>query len=156
MTDFLFRLGLIIKGIDAILEVIGGILLLSPLRVDRMIEFFLQHELYNSVRHPTTAHLQHAAAEALAKATLAGAIYLIVHGGAKAVLILAVFKDKKWGYLGLMGVLSVFTVIEVVKGILDHSALAGALAVFDVFIVYLIAKEYRMHFLKRNVDSVRL
>jgi uncharacterized membrane protein len=153
MTDFLFRLGLIIKGIDAILEVIGGVLLLSPLRVDRMIEFLLQHELYNSVRHPTTAHLQHAAAEALAKATLAGAIYLIVHGSAKTILILAVFKDKKWGYIGLVAVLSVFTVIEVVKGVMDHSALAGALAAFDLFIVYLIGKEYKTHFLKRTIGE---
>src|SRR5579862_4623457 len=108
MSSFLFRLGIILKGIDALLEIAGGILLLIPVEVDRTIAFLGQHELYIAPRHPMDAHLAHSAEIALSQATLAGAIYLIVHGIVKTVLIAAIFREKKWGYQGLFLILSIF------------------------------------------------
>ncbi len=145
-VDILFRASLILKGLDALLEALGGILLLMPFELDRTISFLLQHELYAEVRHPTTAHIEHAAAVALQNATLVGAIYLIIHGLAKVILIAAVFKEKKWGFVGLVGVLSVFALVELFRFATTHSVLVLALALFDAFIVYLIAKEYRIRY----------
>lgn len=148
-TDLIFRLSLAVKAIDSLFEIAGGILLMSPMRVDRTIEYLLQHELVLSARHPTTAYVAAAAAAALDKATIAGAIYLLVHGLAKVILIAAVYMDKKWGYQGLIGVLSVFALLECGRGIFERSALPIALAAFDAFIVFLIAKEYRL----RNIGG---
>ncbi|HTQ08829.1 MAG TPA: DUF2127 domain-containing protein [Fimbriimonadaceae bacterium] len=147
MTDIIFRISLIIKGLDAILESLAGILLLMPFQVSRLISFLLQHELAMEAKHHTAAHFEHAAAVALQHATTMGAIYLIFHGVAKVVLIAAVFKEQRWGYLGLFAVLSLFALLELSRGVMTGQFLDYAFAGFDLFIVYLIAKEYKMHFI---------
>jgi len=155
VTAFLFRWSLILKGLDALLEIVGGVLLLMPVTVNRTIQFLLDHELVAQARHHTTAHLEHAAALALLHATTLGAFYLIVHGAAKVALIVAIFREKKWGYIGLFAVLSLFGVLELGRGIVTGHLFDYAFAAFDLFIVYLIAKEYRIHFLPRQEDRAK-
>jgi len=145
-TTTLFKISLIVKGVDALLEVFGGTLLLLPVTVDKTIAYLSQHELYAEPHHHLTAHLEHAAMLALQRATLLGAIYLIVHGLAKIVLIVAVFQGKKWGYRGLAAVLSIFAILELGRGITAHSGMALFLALFDGLVVYLIHRDYKQHF----------
>lgn len=145
-TDRLFELGLVIKGIDAVFEVVGGILLFTPMRVGGWLEFLALRS-----KHDFTAHLwQHAAAK-IELATIASALYLLVHGGAKVILIAAVFKEKVWGYLGLMGVLSFFASFELYKAISKHELAVFVFCLFDALVVYLIAKEYRVRFGRKAV-----
>ncbi len=141
-TDKLFELGLIIKGVDAIFEIMGGLLLLTPIRVSGWLAVISQHS-----KHELTAHLWQNVADKVALASIATALYLLVHGMAKVVLIAAVFKDKKWGYVGLMGVLSFFAVFELFKAASKHESLVLALCFFDALIVFLIAKEYQKKYL---------
>ena len=140
-TDKLFGLGLIIKGVDAVLEVIGGILLFTPARVGGWLELLALHS-----RHDFTAHLWRHAADKIAVATVATAIYLVAHGGAKVILIGAILKERVWGYIGLMGVLSFFATFELYKAISKHEIAVFIFCLFDALVVYLIAKEYRVRF----------
>lgn len=142
-TRRLFTIGLIAKAIDSLLEVAGGILLLFPVRVNNTIDLLLRHELLNQGRHPTLAHLQRAAVIGLLNASALAAVYLIVHGLAKLILITAVFKGKRWGYIGLISVLSFFAVIEFIKGGIDRSMPVLLFGAFDAILVFLIWKEYR-------------
>ena len=143
-TDFLFRVGLIVKGVDSLLEVVGGVLLLMPMRLARYILVLSQHEVYR--HHQALAgRLDHLADSVVEHASMGEAAYLVVHGLAKVILIAAVFRDKKWGYTGLMGVLSFFALIEITRAIGAHEIVTGALSIFDIVMVVLIYKEYRAH-----------
>jgi len=139
-TDFLFRVGLIVKGVDSLFEILGGVLLMMPTRLAGYIGLLSQHELY---KHPAlSGKLDHLADSVTLHASMGEAAYLMVHGLAKVILISAIFREKRWGYLGLMGVLSLFTAIEVFRAVTHHEIVTGALAAFDLFVVVLIYKEY--------------
>lgn len=129
------------KGIDSLFEIVGGFLLLTPVKLGAFLNRLSQHELYAD--HEKTAKgLQHAAAR-VAEASPLAAIYLIVHGLAKVILIWAVFKQKRWGYFGLIGLLSFFSIVEIVQGVRKSDWFTLGFAALDLLIVFLIAKEYR-------------
>jgi uncharacterized membrane protein len=144
-TDTLFRVGLIGKGVDAVLEVAGGFLLLTPTRLARWVTLLSQHELYR--HHQVLAgHLDNLAASVSEKASMVEAAYLMVHGTAKIVLILGIVAGKRWGYSGLIAVLSFFTCVEFGRALTAHELLTGLLGVFDLMVVAIIYKEYKQKF----------
>jgi len=65
LLDRAFAVGIILKGLDGILEVVGGLLLLvvSPEAIDRLSRFLTQHELSEDPHDFLATHLLHAAEE---------------------------------------------------------------------------------------------
>ncbi|MHB8637495.1 MAG: DUF2127 domain-containing protein [Fimbriimonadaceae bacterium] len=145
-AQLLLRIGLAVKGVDASLEVVGGVLLLMPARVARYLLVLSQHEAYT--HHQVLAgRLDRLSESVQVHSHLGMALYLMVHGLAKIVLIAAILRGKRWGYTGLIGVLLLFTVIEAVRVITAHEILTGILGLFDLGVVILIYMEYRAKFL---------
>jgi uncharacterized membrane protein len=141
-TDVLFRIGLIVKGVDSLFEVAGGILLMMPTRLARYITVIAEHEVYR--HHEALAgRLDNIADSVEMHASMGEAVYLLLHGLAKVILIAAVFKGKRWGYTGLIGVLSFFALVELTRAITAHEVFTALFAALDVFVVVLISKEYR-------------
>lgn len=152
VTDVIFRIGLIVKGVDSAFEVVGGLLLAMPIRLSRALLVLGQHEAYR--HHEVLAgRLDRLADSVLEHSSMGEAAYLMVHGLAKVVLIAAIFRGKQWGYTGLIGVLSFFTLIELTRAIAAHEVVTAALGLFDIVMVILIAKEYRAHFGKTEAPS---
>ncbi len=144
-TDLFFRVGLIIKGVDSIFEVVGGVLLMMPMKIARFLAVLSHHEVYR--HHDVLAgKIDHLSDSILTHSSVGEAIYLMVHGFAKVVLIYAIFRDQKWGYKGLIVVLSLFATIEIVRAFTAHEIMTGVLSLFDIFMIYLILKEYRVRF----------
>lgn len=141
-TDNLFKIGLVIKGVDSVFEVIGGILLTMPVKMAKYLSVLAEHELYRH-HQVLSGRLDKLAESVTTHASIGEAVYLIIHGLAKVVLILAIYKGKKWGYVGLIGVLSLFSAIEIARGFYAHEILTAALAAFDILMVILIWKEYK-------------
>jgi len=151
-TDILFRIGLIVKGFDALLEVVGGILLLMPTRLARYILVLSQHELY---RHHAvlSGKLDRLAETVLEHVHIWAAIYLMLHGLSKVILVGGIFCGKKWGYVGLIGVLGFFTAFELIRAVSAREPVSGVLGVFDLMVVGLIFKEYRYKFGKNTTGN---
>ncbi len=144
-TDFFFRIGLIVKGVDSVFEVIGGVILLMPMKLAKYILILATHELYR--HHQVLAgKLDNLAVDVSVKASVGAAIYLMVHGLAKVILITAIVREKRWGYIGLIAVLTLFTGLEVARGIMAKEIVTGVLGLFDLSVVVLIYKEYRTRF----------
>jgi uncharacterized membrane protein len=144
-TEILFRLGMIVKGVDSLFEVAGGILLTMPTKLARYILVISQHEAF---RHHMvlSGRLDKIADSVSEHASMFEAVYLMVHGLSKVVLIAAIVAHKRWGYLGFMIVLSLFTLIEMVRAVTAREVFTGVFGVFDLFVVGLIYKEYRARF----------
>ena len=144
-TDLLFDIGMFVKGVDSAFEVIGGIILTMPTKLSRYILVISQHEAFR--HHLALAGKLDRLAESVSMhPSLGEAIYLMVHGLAKVILILAIIRQKKWGYTGFIAVLSLFTLIELGRAVSAHEVVTGVLGVFDLFVVALIYKEYRARF----------
>ena len=144
-TDLLFKIGMIVKGIDSVFEVIGGIILTMPTKLARYILVFSQHEAF---RHHTVlaGKLDRLAENVTMHPSIGQAVYLMVHGLAKVILILAITRNKRWGYTGFIGVLSLFTAIEMVRAISAHEVVTGVFGLFDMFVVAIIYKEFKSRF----------
>lgn len=146
-TDRAFRISLILKGLDGLLETIGGILLLviRPDQIDHLARWLTQGELSQDPHDYIANHILKTA-HSLTGASLAfGAAYLLSHGLVKVVLVAEVWRDHLWAYVGLIAVTSLFVVYQVYRIIDKFSMSMLLLTIFDLVVIYLTQKEYRRH-----------
>lgn len=144
--DKTFKIGLVLKGLDGVLEVVGGILLLflSPQAIEHVVRMLTAHELSEDPHDLVARYLLHTASHLNHGTTLFGAVYLLSHGIAKIVLVALVLKDKLWAYPWLIGLLLAFIAYQLYQIIAVHfSAGLTALTIFDAFLVWLTWREYR-------------
>jgi uncharacterized membrane protein len=147
LLDRTFRVSLILKGLDGVLELIGGILLLvvTPQQIGDLARALTQHELAQDPHDFVANSLLHATSHLSVSASLFGAIYLLLHGLVKIVLVWAVLKDKLWAYPWMIAFLLVFIVYQAYRILVAFSWGMVLLTAFDIFIVWITAREYRIH-----------
>ena len=144
--DKTFKIGLVLKGLDGILEIIGGILLLvvSPDAINHLVRVLTAHELSEDPHDLIANYLLHTTAHLGRGTTIFGAIYLLSHGIAKIVLVALVLRDKLWAYPWLIGLLLAFIAYQLYRITAVHfSAGLTLLTIFDAFLVWLTWREYR-------------
>ncbi len=147
LLDLTFRVSLVLKGLDGVLELVGGFLLLvvSPAQMGFLARLLTQHELSEDPNDLVATALVHLAGTMTVSATLFGAIYLLLHGLVKVVLVWAVLKDKLWAYPWMIAFLLVFIAYQSYLLVVAFSWGMVLLTAFDIFIVWLTAHEYRAH-----------
>ncbi|WP_170133050.1 DUF2127 domain-containing protein [Arthrobacter livingstonensis] len=147
LLDKTFRVSLVLKGLDGVLELVGGILLLlvSPAQVGFLVQFLTQHELSEDPHDLIATALVHLAGTMTVSATLFGAIYFLLHGLVKIVLVWAVLKDKLWAYPWMIAFLGVFILYQSYELVVAFTWGMVLLTAFDIFIVWLTVHEYRAH-----------
>jgi uncharacterized membrane protein len=144
--DKTFKIGLVLKGLDGVLEIIGGILLLflTPQAIEHLVRALTAHELTEDPHDVVARYLLHTASHLNHGTTLFGAIYLLSHGAAKIVLVAFVLKDKLWAYPWLIALLLAFIAYQLYQIIVVHFSLGlTALTIFDTALVWLTWREYR-------------
>jgi uncharacterized membrane protein len=143
--DRTFRISLILKGLDGVLELVGGVLLLfvSPDQINDVVQFLTQHELAENPNDYLANHLVNSTSNLTASATLFGAIYLLLHGLVKVLLVGAVLRDKIWAYPWMIAFLVIFIGFQIYQIAVDFSIGLIILTAFDAFIVVLTVIEYR-------------
>lgn len=140
----LLRLGMAIKGIDALIEVVVGFLLFTPMKLGDLVDRFCRAEMFDHFKAERAAGvLQHHAANAIHHSTTGTALYLVIHGIVKIVFITGAFWQKAWGYIGLTTILLIFVVIEIFQLIVKGGVFMLSMAVFDGFLAFLVWHEYR-------------
>ena len=144
LLDRAFAVGIIIKGLDGVLEVVGGLLLLvvSPKTIDNLSRALTQHELSEDPHDFLATHLLHAAGSLTGSSLEFGAAYLLLHGVVKIVLVTALLRDKIWAYPWMIAFLIVFILYQVYRMTFAFSIGLMALTVFDVVVVWLTYREY--------------
>jgi uncharacterized membrane protein len=107
LLDQTFEVGIILKGLDGVLEVLGGLLLLmvSPATINRVVTSLTQHELSEDPHDILATHLLKTAHGLTGSAVLFGAVYLFAHGLVKVVLVAALLKNRLWAYPWMIGFL---------------------------------------------------
>jgi uncharacterized membrane protein len=145
LLDQTFEIGIILKGLDGVLEVIGGLLLLvvSPATIDRMVTNLTQHELSEDPHDFLATHLLRTAHGLTGSAILFGAVYLLAHGLVKVILVTALLKNQRWAYPWTIAFLGVFIAYQVYRLSFQPSLGLTGLTIFDTVIAWLTYREYR-------------
>jgi uncharacterized membrane protein len=150
--DRVFEIGIIAKGLNGAVELLGGLLLLfvSPEWIRHLAVSITRVELSEDPHDFIATHLLHTTSGLTGNAILFGSVYLLTHGAVKVVLVIALLLNKLWAYPWLIGVLLVFIGYQLYRISLDPTAGLIALTVFDVVIVLLTWREYRVQRRIRN------
>ena len=145
LRELLFRAGVILKGLDALLEIAGGIALwtVSPAFVVRVVHLLTQDEISEDPRDLVANFLRHQAG----RLSLAGehfmAIYLLAHGVIKVAVVIALLRDKLWAFPAAIVVFAGFIAYQLYRFSFTGSFGLVALSAFDAFVIWLVWLEYR-------------
>jgi uncharacterized membrane protein len=144
--DRTFKISISLKGIDGVLEIVGGFILLfvPPATIQSLARSLTAHELAQDPHDFIARHLLHSASQLSRGTTIFGAVYLLSHGVAKVVLVVALLRDKLWAYPWLIGLLGVFIVYQLYRLSYRFSVGITLLTAFDIFVVWLTVREYRI------------
>lgn len=151
--DRVFAVGIIGKGLNGAVELVGGLLLLfvSPALIHSVVVALTQEELSEDPGDVIASHVLHTANGLTGNAVLFGSIYLFAHGIVKVVLVIALLLNKFWAYPWMIGVLVIFIAYQLYRIALTPTAGLIALTVFDLVIVALTWREYGQQRLSRNL-----
>lgn len=156
--DKTFKVGLVLKGLDGILEVAGGLLLLflSPHAIEQTVRTLTAHELREDPHDIIASHVLRTASHLTTSMTLYGAIYLLAHGVTKIVLVALVMRDRLWAYPWLIAVLLAFIAYQLYQiTAVRFSVGLTALTVFDAFLAWLTWREYQSKKKRRHPAVTR-
>jgi uncharacterized membrane protein len=142
--DRAFAVGIVLKGVDGVLEVVGGLLLLvvSPATIDLLTRTLTQHELSEDPHDFLATRLLHAAGSLSGSSLRFGAAYLLLHGVVKVLLVTALLRDKIWAYPWMIAFLIAFIVYQVYRMTFAFSIGLLGLTIFDLVVVWLTYREY--------------
>lgn len=145
ILDVSFDIGLLLKGIFALGECIGGVALIfiTPDRLNRFIAWFSAGELSGDPKdwlmnrlillgYSFTFGSQHFAV-----------FYLLSHGIIKLAVILLLWREKLWAYPLSVLVFIGFIVYQTVRFASGHSVLLLFLTALDIVMIALTILEYR-------------
>jgi uncharacterized membrane protein len=143
--DRIFEIGIILKGLDGVLETIGGLLLLvvTPATINRLTEGLTQHELSQDPHDFIANHLLRYAHGLNGSAVTFAAVYLLLHGLTKIVLVAALLRNQVWAYPWTIAFLLIFIGYQLYRIVLEPTFGLSALTIFDAFIVWLTWREWR-------------
>ena len=145
VLDRAFLVGIVLKGLDGLLEVVGGLLLLlvSPATIADVARALTQHELSEDPHDFLATHLLHATGTLTGSALTFGAVYLLSHGLVKIVLVAALLRNQLWAYPALIVFLIVFIVYQLYRMTYAPSVGLAGLTVFDAIVTWLTIREYQ-------------
>lgn len=142
--DRLFAIGVVLKGVDGLAELTGGLLLLflEPARIHRFVLRLAQPELSAHPKDFFAVHLLHAADALTGSTAFYAALYLLAHGAVKVVLVVALLMNRLWAYPWMIGVLLAFITYQLYQFAVAPTAGLAALTIFDALVVLLTWHEY--------------
>ncbi len=139
----IFIISIFIKGVDGILEILGGLILGTTGIVGGTIATLTEHELSEDPHDAFAAYLQHLFSHGALHVTAFGALYLLVHGIIKVFLVAALLKNKLWAYPASIVFLILFILYQIYRFTFTGSLWLVALTIFDALVLALVFHEYR-------------
>jgi uncharacterized membrane protein len=145
LLDKFYEIGIIFKGIDGLLELLGGILLLvlQPGTILNITKSLTQNELSQNPHSFIAQHIAHAGVQLAQGHNTFAVAFLITHGAVKVGLVACLLLNKLWAYpLGIV-VLTLLLLVQLYQLIVGPTFGMAFLTVLDVIIIWLIGREWQ-------------
>ncbi|MDE2038253.1 MAG: DUF2127 domain-containing protein [Patescibacteria group bacterium] len=141
----IFDASVILKGLHAASELVGGVALLfvSPSLVLRLATALTADELAEDPNDPFSNYLMHAAKQFSVPFQHIAALYLVSHGLVVGFLVAGLLAKKLWAYPASVAVLMAFIAYQGYQYALHPSWWLAAVTVLDAAVVLLTLHEYR-------------
>lgn len=151
----IFDAGLIIKGVDGALQMLGAVLLLflKPETINQVFVSLTQYELLEDPKDKI-ANFILGFGHLTARSEWFGALFLLSHGLINIFLVLGLLKNKLWCYPLAMVVLSLFGLYQIYLYDFTHSPGLLLLTIVDIVVIALTWHEY--HVVKSRMFEGRL
>jgi uncharacterized membrane protein len=145
LFDKIFSGGIILKGIDGLLELIAGFifLFLSPDRLNDIITFLTHNEIQRDPNDFIANLLISSSHHFTNSGRLFLIAYLWIHATVKLIAVIGILRNKLWAYpfsLITLGLLTLYQFYEIV--FVKVSLTFVLLTIFDLLIIWLIWVEY--------------
>ncbi len=140
-----FKLGILIKGLDGLLELLGGsaLLLTSRPAIQHAVALLTRQELVEDPHDVVANYLLHMAQHlSLGTRNFAG-IYLLAHGLVKIAMVVGLLRGVRWAYPAAVVLMTAFIGYQGYRLFHQPSPLLGLLTVIDVTVTGLIVREWR-------------
>lgn len=144
--DRVFYASIWLKGIHAVFEILGGVALLwtSPAFILHVVGTVTQDEMAEDPNDFVANTLLNAAQRISISGEHFAALYLLSHGAVKVFLVIGLLRNRGWAYPAALAVFGAFIVYQVYRFTLTHGFGLIALTVFDLAVMWLIWREYRL------------
>jgi uncharacterized membrane protein len=145
LLDKTYEIGIIIKGIDGLLELIGGalVLALNPVQVGSIAHFLTEHELQQDPHDFIATHILRLSQHLQQGHNYFAAAFLLTHGLVKVVLVTCLLLNKLWAYPWALGALGLFLVYQVYQLATAPTFSMTFLSVLDAVIIWLVYREWQ-------------
>jgi uncharacterized membrane protein len=140
-----FDIGIFFKGLDGVLEIVGGLLLfvVRPETVTGILTTLTQHELSKHPHDIIANQVARLAQDFSPGSEMFAGVYLLSHGVIKVVLVVSLFRGRLWAYPAAMVVFALFIAYQMYRYVLEPSTSMIVLSVLDVVVIVLTWLEYR-------------
>ncbi len=140
----MFVVSLILKGLNSLLEIIGGILFLFTGGVTLVLSFLIQGELIEDPTDFVATQIQHALPFFSTHGQLYASFYLLSHGIIKIILVISLLRNKLWAYPATIFSLFIFISYQIYRLSYAYSLIFILLTLFDIFLIFLTWHEYKI------------
>ncbi len=141
----IFDISVILKGVHAFIEIVGGIfvLLVSKEFVQNAVTWFTQGELADDPQDFISNYFVGLAQNFSVTSQHFVAFYLLSHGIIKGFLVLALLKEKLWAYPLAIIVFSIFSIYQIFRFTHTHSVWLLLITLLDFAVIGLTWHEYK-------------
>lgn len=145
LLDKTYEIGIIIKGIDGALELIGGLLVLFIPRsvILHLTDVLTRNELANDPHDFFANHILKAGHSLATGSRTFAILFLLTHGAVKVGLVVALLRQKLWAYPWALVILSLFLIYQIYLLIVRTTISMGFLSVLDAIIIWLVWREWQ-------------
>ena len=140
-----FVAGILLKGVDAVLQMLGGLslFLISPQSLNRWILSYIGRELSEDPNDFLAGFLAHWAQGWSYGSQMFAAFYLLSHGVVKLFIVAVLLKGKLWAYHAGIFFFLAFIIYQLYRYSYTHSPWLLVLTVLDIAVIYLTWEEYK-------------
>ncbi len=145
LLDKSYEIGLLLKGIDGTIELIGALLLIfvPPHLFESAAHGLTRAELASDPDSFVANHLVHAAHTLAQGHNLFATLFLLTHGIVKVTLVVCLLRNKVWAYPYALVALGLFLVYQLYEMIVNPTVGMGFLTVLDAVIIGLVWREWQ-------------
>ncbi len=138
----LFEVGVVLKGVNAALEIVFGGLLLF-VNVGDIVRALAQNALVEDPDSFFANHIFGYASHFSSQTEFYSGLYLLSHGVIKVFLVFGLLRRYLWAYPASLAVLALFVAYQSIQFLGTHSIPLALLTAFDLALMWLVWHEYR-------------
>lgn len=145
LVHIAFEIGIFFKGLDGVLEIVGGLLLffVKPETISRVVIALTQHELREDRSDVIASYVVRVANDFSASSQVFAGVYLLSHGVIKVLLVESLLRGRLLAYPTAIVFFTLFIMYQMYRYYRHPSIEMIALSILDVIVIVLTRLEYR-------------